>query len=401
MKKQLSIKFSKKFFIFALFFLTLIIRILPAPFFKYFYDVNCFRIFLAHLMEIKNFYDLANLYFNLNISLIGYPLLPIPIYLFGFFGFFYKLLISKDFSNLNPTLIFFLKIPAIISDFLIAFLIFKTLAKNFSKKIAYLVSFSFLFNPAVIFLSSFWGQLDSLVSLFLLLTFIFLAKKNYRLAWLFIIISILTKAQSLFFLPLVFFLDSYQNNFKKFLKDLLFASFIFFLFLLPFNKAILKILSYLLSGPGFYPYLSIYAFNFWHIPQIFKKRLLLDTPFTLLIGLSIFSFFYFLILKKILKNFNFLNLCFSFTLIGFSAFLFLTEMHERYLYYALPFLTILLVKNKKMWFPYLTTTLSFFINLVSVSSQNLFLSIWQFSFLFIILNLFNFTYLFYQFLKTN
>lgn len=381
----------------ALIILALIIKILPAPSFVNQFDMGCFRKWTAAIMEVKNFSGLANLYFNPP-PLTAYPVLPIALYFYGFFGFLYKLLISNDFSALTPTLNLFLKIPPIIADFLIAFFIFKIVAKNFSSKMAYLASFAFLLNPAAIFVSSIWGQIDSLGFLFVLLSLYFLTKKNYRLAWLFIIISVFTKVQSVFFVPLILAADIWHNKLKISLQNILFGLIGSLLLILPFNRAIPKILGILLTGPGFYPSLSVLAFNFWQIPQWLKDlNLIIDHDLSLLIGLAIFSFLYFVILKKLLKYFTPLNIFFSAALIGFAAFLFLTEMHERYLFPVVALLAILLAVRPKFWLNYIVVSICYLANLLAVASASPLL--WRLSIVFIILNLLNFFHLFYEFIK--
>lgn len=377
--------------------LTLVIKIALAPFFGYVFDLNCFREWTAALLAVKNFSDLANLYFNPP-PLTGYPVLPVALYFFGLFSLLYKLLISNDLSTLTPVLNLFLKLPSIIADFLIATVIFKIVAKNFSLKSAYSIGLALLLNPSIIFVSSIWGQIDSLGFLFVLLSIYFLAEKKYRLSWLFIGIAVLTKVQSVFFAPLIFMANFWNNKFKTALQNIILGIVGSLFIILPFNKAVPKIISILLAGPGFYPKLSVFAFNFWQIPQWFNKLIILsDQDLYLLIGLSFFSLFYFIILKKILKCFTPFNIFFAAALIGFAAFLFLTEMHERYLFPAVALLSILPAWRMRYWLNYIVISICYLVNLIaSATSSNL---LWRLSIVFIILNLLNFFYLFYEFVK--
>jgi hypothetical protein len=48
---------------------------------------------------------------------------------------------------------------------------------------------------------------------------------------------------------------------------------------------------------------------------------------------------------------------------GFSSFLFMTRMHERYLEYTLPFLLLISIKDKRMLYGFIFLSLFSFLNL--------------------------------------
>ena len=94
-------------------------------------------------------------------------------------------------NDQNLLYLFLIKLPYLLADLGIGFLIFK-IVKNLvkSNKIALLSASFYLFNPVVIYNSALWGQTDSLGSLFVLLAFYFLLQKRFAMVGIFSAISV-------------------------------------------------------------------------------------------------------------------------------------------------------------------------------------------------------------------
>lgn len=103
------------------------------------------------------------------------------------------------------------KTPLIIADLALALLIYKLLEMLVVKK-RRLVFIFFLLNPALIYISSVWGQTDGLLLTFLLSATFFLLKNSYFLSFLFLWLAFFLKTQAVFFLPFYFF---YFLKFRK------------------------------------------------------------------------------------------------------------------------------------------------------------------------------------------
>src|SRR3989344_7506122 len=95
-------------------------------------------------------------------------------------------------SNLYPAL---LKLPAIFADLGIGYLIYKLTRK----KLALVL---WLANPVIWYNSAVWGQYDSVISFFALLSFYFLLQKKLTFSLLAFSFSLFTKASLLIFLPI-------------------------------------------------------------------------------------------------------------------------------------------------------------------------------------------------------
>ncbi|HUV71852.1 MAG TPA: hypothetical protein VMW25_02495 [Clostridia bacterium] len=304
-----------------------------------------------------------------------YP--PMPLFFFTFFYWLYQSLyqlawkLNLSFALFPSNLIFFLedqdtlpaflKIPAILADLGIAWLIFLSVKKILKEKAAnwpLLSACLVLFNPAFFYNSAYWGQIEAVPLVFILASFysLFLLKRNI-LSALFLALAVLSKQTSIVFLP-VFALGYLSRfNFKKSIAGAAFFGIVFSALFLPFfakgNIFTFPFETYLVkiqSGSGS-NYVTDHAFNFWALATGLGK--IPDwKPFWLglsysqwswtLFGATLLSILYILWKRK--KDFN--AYLYAAFLIPLSAFLFLTRMHERYLEQALPFLLLLSIKKR-------------------------------------------------------
>lgn len=273
-------------------------------------------------------------------SLIWFVNVKVPIFPSGVVTYFE--------GNLYPA---FLKLPAILADLGIAYLIYNFFAGIRKNKMGILGAGIFLFNPVIWYNSALWGQTDSVVNFFALLSFILLLRK--RLAWavLALTVSFYIKASLLIFAPAFLILVLRQKyEWKKIITALLISlAFIAFV-TLPFSGG--EPFSWLwgiYSSKVFTQQLQIItanAFNVWAAIVSINARpqSLLLGPFTYQFwGILLFSFFYIPSLYIVFKKQDAKTVFWSLTTAAFSSFMFLTNMHERYLYPFFPVFTILAV----------------------------------------------------------
>ena len=195
--------------------IAVIIRIVLVPL-SFHSDLNTNLIWGRYAQEfgLKGYYDWLN--FG-NYALPEYPPLSTILFLFvrtiwsWLFGFFWWLNISFAYfpSKFIPWFesegqLSLYKIPGIIADLAIGYLIYKFVKRRseFGGKVA--ASF-YLFNPAVIYLSSSWGQIESLVGFFALASFLALISRKYLKSTISMVFSLMTKATMLPLLPIYFF----------------------------------------------------------------------------------------------------------------------------------------------------------------------------------------------------
>lgn len=268
-----------------------------------------------------------------------------------------------------------LKLPAIFADLSLSLIIYKLIYRytnNFRK--SFLGLSLYLFNPVTILLSSIWGQTDSLVSLFALLSFLLLIEGKYSISIVLYFISLYTKPNWIYLAPLYIFIF-FRKRFK--VKDVILGAIIVAVILLfatlPFSNDVLGFNYWLfqeriLKTAILAQKVSINAFNFYAV--FFRIDITSDSSKILgitfktlsyfLYGLVIFASTFYLRKKKFTKN----DLLVSIFILGFGSYLFLTNMLERYFFAAfVPLIVIALIYPKNFKY-FILINIAVFANIV-------------------------------------
>lgn len=270
-----------------------------------------------------------------------------------------------------------MKLPVIIFDFLLFYIVY-LFAKKIrpkSKSNFQSVAVFVLLSPIFIYLSSLWGQVESINIFFILLSFYLLLYSNFSLISLPIFtIALLIKPVCLIFLPVYLIYLFKKFNLKKLLITTVISILIFILFYLPFYKTgnffLYPFLTYLNKSIGNQSlvYVTNSAFNFWSIlpwmGNVKDQSLFLGFISYQLIGIFFTTGFYCYIIFKNIKNIVKESFFYqSLFLTGFSYLMFATKMHERFFVYLLPFLFFMFLKQKRyfIWLVIFSTLV--FINL--------------------------------------
>src|SRR4030043_1420538 len=292
--------------------------------------------------------NIFNFFWNINIKIPAFPS-DIIFYL-------------ED--HLFPAL---LKLPSIIADFGIAYLIYKSVRM---KKYAKTGALLWLLNPVIWYNSSVWGQTDSIISFFVFLSFYLLFKNKPVLSVLSFAISLYIKASLLIFVP-IYILYFLKNKYPltTYLKSIILSFTLIILLSIPFtDKNPVVWLYYLYQGKVFVQQLQVItanAFNIWAtIASIHERpQSLMLGPLTYQMwGIIAFIISYLAIAYFTLKS-KVNNIYLSLSMIAISSFMLLTNMHERYLYPFFPFFTVLAVANRKYMKVYIILSLINLLNL--------------------------------------
>lgn len=291
--------------------------------------------------------------------------LPAYLYILWFLSFLHRLIPQIPYEIL-------MKIPSLLADLTLGYLIFKLVKEETeSEKCALLASSFLLFNPALVFNSSVWGQIDSFFTLLLFLSVYFLTEKKEALAFIFLAISFLIKPQVIFFLPLFFLYLLREKRAKRFCLSLSLFLATIFVISYPFflHDPILGLPKLILKSASTYPYASVFAMNFWGIFGTWKPD---SQPF---LGLSyqiwgfiLLCFGVVLALVVFLRDGKLKSIFLSSSLIVLAYFMLPTRVHERWLYPFFPFFLVLAVRlnNLKLWFIYFLLSAIHFFNLYYV-----------------------------------
>ena len=316
----------------------------------------------------------------------GYPYPPIIAYILS--------LIPRlpGYESLTSVLI---RLPAIIADLFLGLVVFIALKKKKDSSVAIIALFLSLLN---FFVSSLWGQYDSIVALFIVLSVWLIATKKIELGWIFVALAICTKQTALIFLPGLLLLSIKQKSLSRLIYGLLlFAAVIFFIWYpllltgfssdFALNTTGLGLLS---SGSGLDPIspvggggTSIWAFNIWPlitsaIPFLISgngqilltgiiggvrdsNQLLILSYFQL--GTILFLSFYLFLAIKIWKASKPLDIMLSFGLLSLGFFMLPTRVHERYLIFALSFIPFIYKKSKIILGSYFVLLITHWLNI--------------------------------------
>lgn len=284
----------------------------------------------------------------------NYP--PITILVFTLFRFLYQvsnsLLTWLNFqikffpsfliplsSTLNMQAVF-LKLPAIFADLGIGILLYQMFAK---KRTALLVSALYLLNPAIIYVSAVWGQIESIPLFFLLLSYYFLArvKSHYYLSHLAFVAALLSKQTALWLLPVFLILWFKQGSTRSLLKGLILQLIVFVLFYLPFTLSLNPFSLYLATLSGSSTLVSDQALNLWYF--VFNGGRVEDSVIWLDFSVRLWSIILLgtigaSICLRLWKKFSLERAASSLFWISMIAFFLQTRVHERHLGPALVFL---------------------------------------------------------------
>ena len=193
-------------------------------------DIACFKGWsdLAYSGGLSKFYTSG--------VFTDYP--PGYVYVLYLIGFLKNVLgIASD----SRIFILLIKLPALLCDFLSAALIYKYAKKRANRNVATLLFVLLVMNPAYIVDTAVWAQIDSLLTLVLVLCLVLFEQDKKLMASILYGFAVLIKPQALLFGPVILlpFIDGIRKNWKKGLLETvtsgLAALAVIYLFSLPFG----------------------------------------------------------------------------------------------------------------------------------------------------------------------
>lgn len=295
-------------------------------------DITTFSAWAAHAADgLTSFYSPG--YFA------DYP--PGYIYLLWLVGKL-RLVLGIDFDT--PAFLVLLKLPAILADIATAGILFRFGRRYWSGKTSLTLAALYAFNPAVILDSAVWGQVDSVLTLPILLGVILLENSPAGAGASFAT-ALLIKPQALIFAPLpilwfgVRFLRRERHATADLLKFSGTAIAIFCLAILPFavNESLGWIISKYGSTLASYPYATLNAFNLFaltggNLAPVGQRLLLL--PYGVWGNIFIVLTVLFTAMVM-LRGQEPSRLWYAPLFLSASVFVLTAKMHERYLFPAL------------------------------------------------------------------
>lgn len=293
-----------------------------------------------------------------NRSQVNYP--PLPLYAFALGSWVQATLppvvwwLNTHLSVFPSVLVFWLqdpdaiashyKVPFILGDLLLSLGIYYLARLFLSRPKSWTVFLLILFNPALIYVSALWGQIDSLPLAFLAFSFYFLFRHRANLSLSLLVLALLSKQTIAPILPLYLWAAVHLLSFRRLVEGYLTAIVVFYILFLPFlqinpfstyaSRVLLGFASSVTTDQ---------AFNLWAIltPSFHTSDARADV-----LGWILVLVIYWRLLIRASRH-TFSPQLFLSTVSGvfLATFLFLTRMHERHILPALVFLTF----TRKRW----------------------------------------------------
>lgn len=258
-----------------------------------------------------------------------------------------------------------------------------SLVKKESKQWRYfifgLLNVGFFYNTLI------WNQVDGILTFFVFASFFFAYHKNIFGSLILFLLALNFKLQAIVFAPVLAALWWPQLTLKNTIRYVFLLVLIQVLIILPFliNGNAKNILKVTFESVDYFQFVSMNAFNFWHLILNGDLMTMPDNTTVLFgytyksIGLGLFSICCILIctplylkiykayLNKKEVHFDLKWLLLSMTLICYTFFFFNTQMHERYIHPVIIFLTALAFLYKQ-WGIWVLVSLNYALSLESI-----------------------------------
>lgn len=255
------------------------------------------------------------------------------------------------------------KLPPILFDLGGAALVYWIVRRGAGHSFALWSAAFMAFNPAIIYDSAYWGQNDSIPAVLALLAIAALMSGNMVAAWLSIACAVLFKPPVFVLVPLLFMfplslpLAARRRAVGWSCAGIVAAlaltealAVLFFPHPTPF-AALHNLVHQIVAGSSYFAVNSLNAFNVW---ALFEPFFASDRVRVLFVSMHLFGDLLFcaaaaLICWRYAASRGAAGLFEAAVLLLLAFFLLLTEMHERYLYYAVVFFAVLLFKRPYRW----------------------------------------------------
>lgn len=303
------------------------------------------------------------------IWIADYP--PVLLYAFQVVGRIYQALFAPDFlypvsagdpalrvvtTNAallaNPVHRTLLRMPAVLADLLTGSLVFVLVRSKTTARSAWLISISYLFNPAIIYNSGLYGQTDSVHTLLVVLALAMVEAAKAGWGFLALAVAGLTKPQALVFGPLALLRAFQRQRGSGLIRAAAggLAGLAVVMAPMVASGALSGSVAHLLSTVGHHPILSANAHNLWWLVMDGKvgledTALLFGGVSYRSVGLLLLAAAYGLALAGVLRKPS-SNGWMAAAYVGFAFFVLPTEIHENYGFVVLSLLAVAMATQR-------------------------------------------------------
>lgn len=218
-----------------------------------------------------------------------------------------------------------------------------------ARSVATLAAACYAFNPAIIFNSAVWGQVDASFTFLMFLSLVLLLDDRIEWATVAYVVAFLVKPQSISLAPLLGVAALMRFPVVRLVKAALTGIVLAFILLFPFFGVggFPRLIALLSKSVETYPYTSMFMYNLWGVFGFWQSDvtqtfagLTLRSVGTLLYVAGVLAGAVLLFRQLRRTRDDVYTLFFFATYFTFLPVMVLTRMHERYLYPVLPFLLV-------------------------------------------------------------
>ncbi|QQS44083.1 hypothetical protein IPM65_00555 [Candidatus Roizmanbacteria bacterium] len=273
----------------------------------------------------------------------------------------------------------FLRLPAVFADLVIGVVIYLMVAKE-KKENSLLAASLYVFNPASIYNSAVWGQIDTVPLMFFMAALLVLTQKKYFLSMLFVVASLFIKLSLLPLIPMYGLLLLIRVPFQKIVLYSLIILGVVLVAILPISSQshiwLLEFLSK--NSTNVLDNITANAYNFWWLviaPKLLVPAVTVGEKFLFLTlsqwGYLLYTIFmiplaWLIWMKRHSKELSAEFLTGIFSVVAIIYFLFLPSMHERYLITLFPLMAAYVGFKKEYLKLFLLLSVVYTTNIVSV-----------------------------------
>ena len=344
------------------------------------FDLDLYREWLAKVTQ----FGISQVY---RTSTMDYP--PLYAYILKPFGWAYVVLQSRGLVG-SVAMTVLVKLPPLLFDAGIAWLLWRCgSVEGRSMIVRAGVAAAYLFNPAVLFLTAYWGGPDSIHSFFILACFVTVAygmrfwcsSADSRplsttaivLAWSFLTLGALMKPLGLPYFPLLLFFSLIFCGFRRAAVGMIASILVGLLIFSPFliYADAVEVFKRVFADIGAMPFTSSNAHNFWWLvgAWYYSEQPWIG-PFTPThIGLILFLISYLALAWKAWRQtksqegrLSPAQVIATAAMVSFSFFMFSTHLHEHHLFATVPLMAALAFQDRAWRNTFICVSLAVFIN---------------------------------------
>ena len=251
-------------------------------------------------------------------------------------------------------------------------------------RLKWIIPLALALSPGLIATTAFWGQTDSILTLFLVLSIVTLNRNQPRASWIWFSVAMLMKFQAIVLLPMLGILSIRRFGIRSTFVGILLAGVIFGVVLAPFiiSSGTANALRPFTGATNRYPVVTVNAFNLWYlvIPPLwgllptYPSLIPLDTNVLLAnlsirqISLLLFAGYVLWIVIVMWRQYAVKREFLWAAALYMGFFMLPTQMHERYLYPAVVFSLVAIAQEKRVWPIVAILALTYTINIVIVAT---------------------------------